>query len=288
MAFLGTIDVILTHKNGVSFFQFPKLLEFSDIQHGVFTRKNGTSRGPYSSLNVSFNVGDDRHRVLQNRKIIARCLEGDELVFIDQVHGDGVLIFAQENESGNPFSADSLAEPAFAETGKGTDVVFESESGHPLIGDAVATDIPGKNLVVQVADCQSVIMYAPARQVVANIHAGWRGSISNIIGRTVATMEHDFGCHPRDIVAGIGPSLGPCCAEFVNYRQEIPAVFWPYKDDRDHFDFWSISRDQLCEAGIVADNIDMGRICTKCDTDTFFSFRGEGVTGRFASIIGIR
>ena len=279
--------MILKHKNGVSFFQFPKLLEFSNLQHGIFTRKNGTSQKPFRSLNVSFGVGDDRQRVLQNRKIIARCLRGDDFVFIDQVHGNGVLIFAQEYEPDNPYSADSLAEPAFTETGKGSGEVFEFGSGQPLRGDAIVTDIPHKHLVVQVADCQAVLLYEPVRRVVANIHAGWRGSINNIIGRTVELMEHNFGCFSRDIVAGIGPSLGPCCAEFINYRQEIPAAFWPYKDDRDHFDFWSVSRDQLCAAGILAENIDVGRICTKCDIDTFFSFRGEGTTGRFAAIIGL-
>ncbi|MFC1567299.1 peptidoglycan editing factor PgeF [Thermodesulfobacteriota bacterium] len=280
--------MILEHSNGVSFFQFPKLLVFSDIQHGIFTRNNGTSRGSYSSLNVSFGVGDDRRRVLQNRKIISQCLAGDDLVFIDQVHGTRVLIFAKENESGNPYSIDSLSEHEFTEIGEELGGVIESESGHPLIGDAIVTNMLNKNLVVQVADCQSVLMYEPVRQVVANVHAGWRGSINNIIGRTIKVMEQNFGCYPRDIVAGISPSLGPCCAEFINYRQEIPAAFWPYKDDRDHFDFWSVSRDQLCDAGVIDKNIDLGRICTKCDTDNFFSFRGQGTTGRFASVIGIK
>ena len=280
--------MILKHINGVSFFQFPKLLVFSDIQHGIFTRKNGASRGSYSSLNVSFGVGDDRRRVLQNRKIISQCLGGDDLVFVDQVHGTGVLIFAKDNESGNPYSFNSLSGDVFAEIDNWPSGVFESESGHPLIGDAIVTNMHNKNLVVQVADCQSVLMYEPVRQVVANVHAGWRGSINNIIGRTIKVMEQNFGCYPRDIVAGISPSLGPCCAEFINYRKEIPAAFWPYKDDRNHFDFWSVSRDQLCDAGVIDENIDLGRICTKCDIDNFFSFRGEGTTGRFASVIGIK
>lgn len=280
--------MILKHMNGVSFFQFPKLLVFANIQHGIFTRKNGASKGSFSSLNVSFGVGDDRHRVLQNRKMISQCLGGDDLVFIDQVHGTRVLIFAKDNQSGNPYAFDSSAGDEFAENGAKSSTVFESESGHPLIGDALVTNIPQKNLVVQVADCQSVLMYDPVRQVVANVHAGWRGSINNICGRTIKVMEHSFGCYPRDIVAGISPSLGPCCAEFINYRQEIPVAFWPYKDDRDHFDFWSISRDQLCDAGVSAENIDWSRICTKCDTENFFSFRGEGTTGRFAAVIGIK
>jgi len=280
--------VILRRINGVSFFQLPKLTAFSNIRHGIFTRNSGASRGAYSSLNVSFNVGDDHRSVRQNRKIISQCMGGEDLVFIDQVHGARVLIFAADNTSGNPYSADGLPGEEYTEIQAETTGVFESESGRPLIGDAIVTNILNKNIVVQVADCQAVLLYEPVRRVVANVHAGWRGSTNNIIKRTIEVMEQNFGCDSRDIVAGISPSLGPCCAEFINYRQEIPTVYWKYKDDRDHFDFWSISRSQLWDAGVRDENIDLGRVCTKCDTDIFFSYRGEGTTGRFASVIGLK
>jgi copper oxidase (laccase) domain-containing protein len=131
-------------------------------------------------------------------------------------------------------------------------------------------------------------MCDPIRQVVANVHSGWRGSIINIIGRTVNAMEKHFGCDPAQIQAGIGPSLGPCCAEFVNYETEIPEKFWHHKDAGHHFDFWSISQDQLMDAGVLKANIENCQICTKCHTDLFFSYRGEGTTGRFASVIGLK
>lgn len=280
--------MILKENDNVSFLQFPKLLKFPNIQHGIFTRKSGASQGSFSSLNVSFAVGDDRRHVLQNRKIVAQCIEEGDLVFIDQVHGIRIVMFREDYETENPYFFDGLSGETVMETEKEAGEVFEAESGFPLIGDAVVTDIPRKNLVIQVADCQSVLVYEPVRQVVANIHAGWRGSINNIIGRTITAMQQNFGCNPRDIVAGISPSLGPCCAEFINYRKEIPASYWQYKDDKDHFDFWSASRDQLCDAGVIDDNIDTAGICTKCDTDNFFSFRGEGITGRFATVIGIK
>jgi len=157
-----------------------------------------------------------------------------------------------------------------------------------LTGDAVVTDVSGTHLVIQVADCQSVMLYDPSRRVVANVHSGWRGSIKNIIGRTVKVMESVFNCHATNMFAGIGPSLGPCCAEFINYKDEIPAAFWNYKDHSHHFDFWRISRDQLATAGIPAEQICSSDLCTKCNTNTFFSYRGEGVTGRFAAVIGIK
>ena len=139
------------------------------------------------------------------------------------------------------------------------------------------------------ADCQAILLYDPVRRVVANVHSGWRGSVSDIAGKTVAAMENRFGCRGRNLVAAIAPSLGPCCAEFRNYREEIPESFWRYKDGAEHFDFWKISRDQLAAAGLTPDNIHAGGLCTRCRTDLFYSYRGEArQTGRFAAVIGLR
>jgi hypothetical protein len=142
--------------------------------------------------------------------------------------------------------------------------------------------------MVKVADCQSVFLYDPFLKVVANVHSGWRGSIKNVIGRAVKAMETEMQCLARHIVAGVGPSLGPCCAEFVNYETEIPKEFWKYKDQSDRFDFWSLSRDQLVAAGVLNENIYLSKMCTKCNPTLFFSYRGEGQTGRFAAVIGLK
>ena len=162
------------------------------------------------------------------------------------------------------------------------------ESGLPRTADAMVCSEKGIALVVQVADCQPVLLYDGVRQVVANVHSGWRGSVKDIIGRTIAVMQENFGCRPRDIIAAVGPSLGPCCAEFINYKMEVPEILWKYKDDAERFDFWSISREQLCQAGVLSGNIHLSKICTRCNTDRFFSFRRERTTGRFAAVIGLR
>jgi copper oxidase (laccase) domain-containing protein len=101
-------------------------------------------------------------------------------------------------------------------------------------------------------------------------------------------MESEMQCLARHIVAGVGPSLGPCCAEFVNYQSEIPKEFWKYRQGSDLFDFWSLSRDQLCAAGVLNKNIYLSNFCTKCNPALFFSYRGEGQTGRFAAVIGLK
>jgi YfiH family protein len=257
-----------TSLNGIPIYRFPLFNQFSDLRHGVFTRHGGCSDSPFQSLNTSLNIGDDQTRVERNRAKIAACLRTDpkDLVFARQEHGARVLVHAGDRRGDAPERI--------------------SSSG---IGDALVTDIRGRYLVIQVADCQSVVIYDPHRKVVANIHSGWRGSVLNIIGETVDAMTRQFNCVPSDMVAGISPSLGPCCAEFINYRTEIPKTYWRYKeDDRRYFDFWSLSRVQLRDKGVLAENIAVSRICTRCRTDMFFSYRGEGETGRFASVIGMK
>ena len=280
--------MIVKQKNGVPYLEFPKLSVISGILHGVFTRKNGKSKGPFQSLNVSFGVGDNDQTVLENRKIISRCFNGNDLVFLDQVHGTRIIAYSKEHCFYRVLDTNDCFKDEYSETlGAQTDI-YGIESERTFEADAIVTDIPGKLLVIQVADCQSVLIYDPVQKVAANVHSGWRGSINNIIGCTLKVMENSFGCRTRDIVAGIGPSLGPCCAEFVNYKNEIPEPFWKYKNDNNYFDFWSISRDQLCEAGVLLENVELSQMCTKCDLERFFSYRGEGTTGRFAALIGLK
>jgi len=203
------------------------------------------------------SVGDDEGAIKRNRLLVSMCMDNGELVFTRQMHDEDVIVVSGSKSS-------------------------------PFIGDALVSELENRLLAVKIADCQSVLMYDPVRNVVANVHSGWRGSIKNIIGGTIEVMKERFGCTPSDIFAGISPSLGPCCAEFINYNSELPEHFWKYRDNENHFDFWKISKDQLCGAGVMPENIYSSGICTKCNTDLFFSYRGEKTTGRFASVIGMK
>lgn len=249
-------------KGDLRVYEFPNLAHYPNLCHGIFTRISGFSNPPFSGLNVGLEIGDRIDHVHRNRACIAACLKTAPHAYARQVHGTGVLTFRQ-----NTTPSSGLHHPE---------------------GDAMITDIPGKILAVKTADCQPILLFDPARQVVANIHCGWRGSIQNIIQHTLEKMNADFNSHPADIIAGIGPSLGPCCSEFIHYRKEIPEMYWKYKIRENHFDFWAISRDQLTNAGVHSENIHISSICTSCNTDLFFSYRKEGVTGRFASVIGLK
>ncbi|MDX1707429.1 MAG: peptidoglycan editing factor PgeF [Desulfobacterales bacterium] len=256
--------MILTYKNGVSFYQFENLAQCSEIRHGIFTRHFGCSPAPFDSLNVSCGLGDADAHIKHNRQAIARAIGSDALITARQVHSDQVLVLTPDQIDGGGLN-----------------------DGPAGIGDALVTGAAGIFLMIQLADCQSILLYDATRKIVANIHSGWRGSIRNIVEQTVAAMHKHFDCDPAHLMAGIGPSLGPCCAEFVHYRKEIPKTLWSYKLANHHFDFWAISRDQLADVGIPSENIEISNICTRCNTALFFSYRAEGQTGRFASVIGL-
>jgi polyphenol oxidase len=259
--------MLFSVRNGTSYYRFENLAAFRGIDHRIFTRHGGFSPRPFDSLNVSAGIGDAETNVARNRDLIRRSMAEGDFVYARQVHGCNVAVLKdgmQEPEPGDP------------------------AAGAAITADALVTDLPGKYLVIQVADCQAVLLYDPDRQVVANVHSGWRGSIINVVGRTVEAMRHHFNCRPECIQAAIGPSLGPCCAEFVNYKAEIPAGFWEYKDSSDLFDFWAVSRDQLMCAGVAERNIEVSGICTRCRTDEFYSYRAAKTTGRFAAVIGLK
>lgn len=225
---------------------------------GSFTRWGGVSSGPLAELNVGAAVGDDPERVAENLRRIRRALGLEVLASARQVHGARVAVVA--------------ASPA-------EDLELEGY-------DALVSACPGVGLLIRQADCQAVLLYDPVRRVAANIHAGWRGSAANIIAATVGTMTREFQCRPDDLRAAISPSLGPCCAEFVNHRWELPPEFQAYQVRPDFFDFWAISRDQLQAVGLRAARIEQAGICTRCHPD-FFSYRRDPGCGRNCSVIAV-
>jgi YfiH family protein len=256
--------MIETRAGSVTVFQFHLLSGFLELVHGVFGRSGGASAAPFDSLNVAAGIGDDDACVAANRRIIASWAGGMPLAALHQEHGRRVHVF----------------DGACAKTAAARHA--------PPAADAAVTAASGLGLLIQVADCQPVMIYDPVRRVAANVHSGWRSSIQDIIGQTVAVMADAFGCRPADLVAGIGPSLGPCCAEFVNYQKEIPKALWPYRRGAHHFDFWAVSRAQLTGAGVPDENIETGGICTRCSPHQFFSYRHQHRTGRFGAVIGMR
>ncbi|MDD2901943.1 MAG: polyphenol oxidase family protein, partial [Syntrophales bacterium] len=154
--------------------------------------------------------------------------------------------------------------------------------------DILVTTVPGLGLLIKQADCQAVMLYDPVHRVAANVHCGWRGQVAGILQEAVTRLGENYGCRPQDLVAALGPSLGPCCAEFRHYREEVPPEFWPYQVKPTYFDLWTLSRDQLLAAGLQPEKIDIAGICTRCRGDEFFSYRRDRVTGRQGAVIALR
>ncbi len=232
-------------------------------RYGMFTRHGGVSSGPYASLNVGRYVGDEAEMVSINRRKVREAMGVSALLTARQVHGQGIYCLTE------PLCEDREVDGF----------------------DALITNHWGLGLMVQQADCQAVLLFDAKREVIAAIHCGWRGSVAKIIPQVVATMTSTYGTVAADLQAIISPSLGPCCAEFVNFRNELPGEFQKFMVGEDHFDFWRITRSQLIDAGVREEQVRMSGYCTCCSSD-YFSYRrasrqGAGVTGRNCSVIAL-
>ena len=246
---------------GLLYFQFPSLSRRTPILHWVFTRQGGVSKPPYDTLNTGYNTGDSPGNVETNLRIIKKAVQSRRLIFMNQVHGSDIVSLRQVNHPD-------------------LHSVFHA--------DAVITDIPNIAILVKQADCQGVILADTAKRVISLVHCGWRGNVHNILGTVVERMKSEFGCDVSNMRAAVGPSLGPCCAEFITYREIFPRHFHVFMLGKAHFDLWGLSRYQLLDAGLNNDSIEVAGVCTRCNTDLFYSYRAERTTGRFATVAMLR
>jgi YfiH family protein len=168
----------------------------------------------------------------------------------------------------------------------------------PPEADAFVSDDPGTALAVRGADCVPLLLADRVTGAVGAVHAGWRGTAAGAAIATVRAMQTTFGSQPSELVAAIGPSIGPCC-----YRvgQELVDRFaaaghpgeaiehWFVRADGLRLDLWTSSRDQLVGVGLREDAVHLSRVCTACNLEQCFSFRREGApTGRLAGAIRAR
>ncbi len=148
------------------------------------------------------------------------------------------------------------------------DVVRADSPGFQGEGDALVTDQPGLLLEIRTADCISVLLFDPQKNVVAAVHSGWKGTCASITGKTVEKMSEWYGVNPQNILAAIGPAIRECCYEV---GPEVSAEFGI--EGRVRLDLAGFCRKQLLSAG-VQQIVDLN-ICTMCNTDQFYSFRRE-------------
>ncbi len=244
---------------GIPLWQSPLLSTIPNIRHGFTTRLGGVSTGPYESQNLSLNVGDNPDDVFKNRRRLAQTLGFDpRLICLQrQVHGADVI-----DTHGHRGDAS-------------------------VCGDAFVTSSVNVPVLVGVADCVPILVATRDGSAVAAIHAGWRGAVAGVIEATIQHMTARHNIAPRDLMAAVGPSIGPCCFEVGDeVAAQFPAEYVNRAHAKPHVDLARYVRDTLVSAGVDADLIDFADICTQCRQDVCFSHRGSGgVTGRMVAII---
>jgi purine-nucleoside/S-methyl-5'-thioadenosine phosphorylase / adenosine deaminase len=233
--------------------------------HGFPTRTGGVSQGLRASLNLGARWGDERDKVMENRRRLAAAAgyDPERLIATKHVHGTNVL------RVGEP-----LPEPAEF--------------------DGLVTDRPGDILGAFAADCIPLLFADPVARVAGAAHAGWRGTVAGI-GRRVVERMGELGSRPQDVRVALGPSIGPCCFEVGPEVVEQFTAAFPGVDDlvvrgprRDHIDLRRAMRAVLEAAGVRAEHIDAAPPCTRCDP-RFFSYRRDGFEGGVhMAFIGLR
>jgi len=163
-------------------------------------------------------------------------------------------------------------------------------------GDAIVSDEPGLVLAVMVADCVPILICDPARGAAAAIHAGWRGTCARVARTAIDTMRREFGSDPADLVAAIGPSVGPDDYEVGESLIEAFLEAGHARTDVDrwfirprlkpHLDLWSANRDQLISAGVRPQQIHLCGLSTVAHPGVFDSYRiAAERAGRMAALI---
>lgn len=221
--------------------------------------------------NLALHVGDVPEHVIANRVRLAEAVHFsfETWTCAEQVHGSKVAVVDA-----------SLI-------GSGRDSLETALHGY----DGLVTNLSGVMLTSFYADCVPLYFVDVKKQVIGLAHAGWKGTVANIVGEMIHVMRTEFGSSPAHIHAGIGPSIGSCCYEVddivingINHvlNQEI------YPAGKAHVDLKEINRQIMIRTGILANQIEVSNHCTSCRTDLYFSYRAEqGRTGRMASWIGL-
>jgi YfiH family protein len=250
------------------FYYFTKLNAISGCRHAITTKKNSE---PYS-FSVALHTGENPQIIIVNRKKILKQLHWSEkLSFIvaNQTHSDHIHIVRNHKNRG-----------------------WEDIKSVVEDCDALITNRKDIVLTMLTADCVPILLIDPIQNVIAAVHAGWKGSKENILFKTVKKMCDTFDCDSKNILAGIGPAIGVCCYEVntivaKNFDESDSII--TAKDDKYMLDLPSVNQRQLLEAGILESNIEMSHICTACEVDRFFSYRKEkGCSGRFMSMIRLQ
>lgn len=164
--------------------------------------------------------------------------------------------------------------------------------------DGVITKLKGVALTIATADCQSIILYDKKNEVIGNIHSGWKGTLNKILNNGINLMIKEFSSNVEDIIVCIGPSIMGCCFEvdkdvvdmfnngFTNIEEFIRLGEIKDGKQKYYIDTIGINKRELINLGILEENIYLSNVCTKCSSDTYYSYRVQGQdSGRNVTLV---
>lgn len=275
-------------KNDLEILKVEGWKQYEWLLHGFSTRGGGISQ-VYggSTLNLGWTKEDDPTSVAENRRRFLRVVCGERaasvLVGVRQIHSNIVRVVKKEEG---------------ALEGR-----LQTEEGKAVLeGDGLITDVPGILLGVGTADCIPVLVVDVTKRAVAAFHAGWRGTVARIVERGIAMMQEEYGSQAVDLVAAVGPGIGPCCytvgeevwSEFgKQFRYADELFVRPADTGKIRLNLWEANRRQLLDAGVAEARIAMIAECTACTRSQsgdlrYFSHRAEhGIAGRMLNVVGV-
>ena len=253
----------------INWLKVPQWENDADLLHGFMGRQGGQSVGAYAGLNVSYRVGDDPKAVSQNvcDMNLAVGIHDGRIVTMKQVHGDDLIEVKETNVK---------------------------EAGE---ADGMVTDARNTFLGVLTADCVPILFLARQQKIVAVVHAGWRGTLKGIAGKTVKLFLESYSVLPSELEVALGPSIDACCYEIgrdvaqplIEHWAELATSSIENRDHQSYLDLRNLNRAILHRAGIPQSQIFRVGPCTSCAKAEFFSYRRERKeTGRQISFIGWR
>jgi len=253
--------------------------EFAKLTLNAFSaRYGGISHKPYDSLNLSFNVGDEEKRILENRVRFLRIfnISHKKIVSANQVHGENIVVIEKKDE------------------GKGA---LDYKTAISKC-DSLITNIPGIPLFMSYADCVPVLILDPVKKIIGLVHAGRTGTFLKIALKTLQKMKNVFGSISSDCQAVIFPSIGSCCYRFkdrkiidnwITDNNLTNQVVYFGRDKHWRIDLKKANYIQLLLGGLHENNIFVSEECTVDNSDLYFSHhRDEGKTGRMAALFMIK
>ena len=245
-----------------------KLKKFENIKHCFFSRKNGFSKGHYSSLNCGLGSGDKKENVLKNLNLVSKKIgyKDEVLITLNQIHSNKVVYFENESSIKNK-----------------------------LPGDAIVTKIKNVAIGILTADCAPILLYDHSKKIIGCIHSGWKGALNGVIKNTVKKFK-ELNSNIDNLIAVVGPCIGKESYEvkidfyerFVSQNLEHKEFFKKISDERYIFDLRGFINNEISNSNIK--NIENIEKDTFAEEEFFYSYRRSRLNkeqdyGRCISVI---